>query len=57
MEVGEDMEEVLSQEKIHQKLIDLLHMLLVGSQRILLLMDFVKDVWFKLLMPLALLNL
>lgn len=57
MVVGEDTEEVPSQEKIHQKSIDLLHMLPVGLPRILLPMDSVKDAWSKLLMLLVLLNL
>lgn len=54
MEDGEDMEEGLSLEKILLKLIDRLHMPPDGLLRILLLMDSVEDVWFKLLMLLGL---
>lgn len=57
MEDGVDMVEVLSLVRIHPRLIGLLPMLLGGLPRILLLMDSVRELWFKLHMLSVLLNL
>jgi len=53
---GEVMEEVPSLEKIHQKSTDQQLMQQDGLPKIWFQTDFVKDVWFKLLMELVSLN-